>query len=84
MQAKRLEKPREKVIRRKKTKQSEIKNLASETKVSIFTAIPERVLARFILKDVGYVDVKDKDTFEIARAYLKVLAKKLGINEGES
>jgi hypothetical protein len=27
------------------------------------------------------VDVKDKDTFQIAKAYLNVLAKKLGITE---
>lgn len=33
--------------------------------------LPEEVLARFILKDVGYVDIKDADTFGIAKAYFK-------------
>lgn len=46
-------------------------------------AISEGVMARFTLKDIGYVDVKDKDTYQIAKAYLKVLAKKLGLSEEE-
>lgn len=45
--------------------------------------LPEEALARFILKDVGYVDIKDADTFGIAKAYFKVLAKKLEITEEE-
>jgi hypothetical protein len=45
--------------------------------------LPEETLGRFTLKGVGYVDIKDEDTFGIAKAYLKVLAKKLGIIEGE-
>ena len=52
-------------------------------KIDTSTAISEGVLARFTLKDIGYVDVKDKDTYDIAKAYLKVLAKKLGITEKE-
>lgn len=43
--------------------------------------ISEGVLARFTLKDVGYVDIKDDDTYQIAKAYFKALAKKLGIKE---
>jgi hypothetical protein len=43
--------------------------------------LSEEVLARLTLKDVGYVDVKDKDTFQIAKAYWNVLSKKLGITE---
>lgn len=39
------------------------------------------VLARFTLKGTGYVDVKDKDTFAIAQAYMNVLSKKLGISK---
>lgn len=46
--------------------------------------LPEETLGRFMLKGVGYVDIKDEDTFGIAKAYLKVLAKKLGITEGEA
>jgi hypothetical protein len=45
--------------------------------------LPEEVLARFELKGTGYVDIKSKDDFEIARAYWKALAKKLGITEEE-
>ncbi len=44
-------------------------------------SLPEEAVARFTLKDVGYVDIKDKDTFELAKAYMKVLSKKLGIDE---
>ncbi len=40
-------------------------------------------LARFTLKGTGYVDIKDADTYLIAKSYLKVLAKKLGIPETE-
>jgi hypothetical protein len=43
--------------------------------------LSEEALGRFILKGAGYVDIKDRDTFEIAKAYLKLLAKKLGITE---
>jgi hypothetical protein len=39
------------------------------------------VLARFTLRGTGYVDVKDKDTFAIAQAYMNVLSKKLGISK---
>jgi hypothetical protein len=43
--------------------------------------LPEQVLARFTLKGTGYVDIKNKDDFEIAKAYWKVLSKKLGADE---
>ena len=43
--------------------------------------LPNDVLARFTLKGAGYIDIKDKDTFGIAKAYLKVLSKKLGFPE---
>lgn len=46
--------------------------------------LPEETLARFTLKGTGYVDIKDEDTLEIAKAYLKLLSKKLGISENES
>lgn len=45
--------------------------------------IPEEALARFTLKGVGSVDIKDEDTFGLAKAFMKVLAKKLGIAEKE-
>ena len=41
--------------------------------------LPEGVIGRIIVKDVGYIDVKDKDTFKIAKMYLKFIARKLGI-----
>jgi hypothetical protein len=46
--------------------------------------LPREALARFTLKGTGYVDITDKDTFGIAKAYWKVLSKKLGISEEES
>jgi len=72
-----------KYIKPKFELEKEEARLAAE-KIDTSTAISEGSLARFTLKDIGYVDIKDKDTYEIARAYLKVLAKKLGIPESEN
>jgi hypothetical protein len=44
-------------------------------------SIPEGVLGRVSVKDAGFIDVKDKTTYEIAKAYLKLVAEKLGIKE---
>lgn len=55
--------------------------MLQDNKVKTQEKLPEEALARFTLKNVGYVDVKDKDTFELAKAYLKLLSKKLGITE---
>jgi len=38
-------------------------------------------LGRVTVKDVGYVNVTDPETFRIAQQYMKVLAMKLGILE---
>jgi len=46
--------------------------------------LPEQVLARFTLKGTGYVDIRNKDDFEIAKAYWKVLSKKFDVTEGEA
>jgi hypothetical protein len=43
--------------------------------------LAENVLARLHLKGTGYVDIKDKDDFEIAKAYWSLLLKKLGLDE---
>jgi hypothetical protein len=45
--------------------------------------LPQEAIARLILRGTGHVDIKDKDDFEIAKAYWKVLSKKLGIAEGD-
>ena len=50
-------------------------------KIDKSTAISEGVLGRVIVKDAGYIDIKDKTTYEIAKAYLKLFADKLGIEE---
>ena len=47
----------------------------------ISKAISEGVLGRVIVKDAGFIDVKDKTTYQIAKAYLKIFAEKLGIKE---
>lgn len=39
--------------------------------------VPSKSLGRFILPNIGYVDVTDEDTLEIAKSYLKVLEKKI-------
>jgi hypothetical protein len=39
--------------------------------------LPDSVFARLILKDTGYVDIKNKEDFEIATAYWKVISKKM-------
>jgi len=70
-------------LKAEKKAEKEVVDVTTETKVDTSMAVSEGSLARFTLKDTGYVDVKDKDTFEIAKAYLKVLAKKLGIKEEE-
>jgi hypothetical protein len=44
-------------------------------------SIPEGVIGRVTVKDAGFIDVKDKTTYEIAKAYLKLFAEKLGIKE---
>jgi len=67
------------VSRRKKKERSESKGVEEMQE-----QLSEDVLARFTLKGTGYVDIKDKDTFGIAKAYLKVLSKKLGITEEEA
>jgi hypothetical protein len=50
-------------------------------KIDMSAAIPEGVVGRVMLKDAGYIDVKDKHTYELAKAYLKIFAEKLGIKE---
>ena len=41
---------------------------------------PEAV-GRVVMKDAGYIDVKDEATFKIAQAYLRVFAEILGLDE---
>lgn len=61
----------------------EISEVTTEAKVDTSAAIPEGVLGRVTVKDAGYIDVKDTTTYEIAKAYLKIFAEKLGIKEEE-
>jgi hypothetical protein len=69
---------REKAERRPiRKRRQEITTILTKGKLS------EEVLARFELKDTGYVDIKNRDDFEIAKAYWKALGKKLGITEKE-
>jgi predicted transcriptional regulator len=67
----------------KKHRKIEKGELTGEEEI-IKEQLPEEAFGRFSLKGVGYVDIKDKDTFELAKAYFKVLAKKLGIAEEEA
>jgi len=65
----------------KVAKQRRVKKSFQVAPESAPEPLPGDVLARFELKGVGYVDVKDKDTYEIAKKYMKLLAKKLQIAE---
>lgn len=70
---------------RKKTSRSSSKSnkfrRKKEQKEEEEENIEEDVLARITLTGTGYVDVKDKDTYAIAKAYMDVLSKKLGIED---
>ncbi len=50
-------------------------------KVDSNLSISEGTLGRVSVKDAGFIDVKDKATYEIAKAYLRLFAEKLGIKE---
>lgn len=53
-------------------------------KLDTSTAISEGALGRVTVKDAGFIDVKDKATYEIAKAYLKLFAERLGIKDKDS
>jgi hypothetical protein len=61
--------------------EKEVVAMGGVEKIDISVAIPEGVVGRVMLKDAGYIDVKDKHTYELAKAYLKIFAEKLGIKE---
>lgn len=44
--------------------------------------LPEGVLARFMLRDTGYVDIRTREDLEIAKAYWKKLENILQVDEG--
>jgi hypothetical protein len=67
--------------KKRETTKPKAEKTKQESKGGQGDKLSEDVLARFTLKDVGYVDIKDKDTLELANAYFKLLSKKLGIPE---
>jgi hypothetical protein len=70
--------------KKKETTKPKTEKTKREPKSELGDKLSKDALARFTLKDVGYVDIKDKDTFDIAKAYLKLVSKKLGIPEDGS
>ena len=66
-----------------KQETEEVETVGSEVtgKIDISDTIPEGVLGRVFVEGAGYIDVKDKSTYEIAKAYLRLFADKLGIKE---
>jgi len=64
--------PKKKQVRKQKFKEN-AENMQKQ--------LPEGVLARIMLADTGYVDIKDRDDFEIAKAYWKTIMQKLGVTE---
>ena len=71
--------PREK----REEKEIPVQTQPSTPSLTTRMELPENVLARLILRDVGYVDIKDEDTYMIAEAYMRVLRKKLGMADKE-
>lgn len=76
-------KPRTRVSKRKAVSKRPKKRPRGAEPELEYARLPEEALARFTLKDVGYVDIKDKDTYLLAKAYLTLLSKKLGIADEE-
>lgn len=76
IETKKIKPNTEKTITQKKPKE-----IITPTKVAQPETIPENVLARFTYKGVGVVDITDKDTFELAKGFFNLLAKKLEITE---
>jgi len=76
-------KPRRRTSERKAVSRKPKKRSTGAEPELEYTRLSEEALARFILKDVGYVDIKDKDTYLLAKAYLTLLSKKLGIADEE-
>jgi len=67
----------------KEEKKPKMEGLGMQPSDQIDTSLStsEDVLGRVVVKDAGYIDVKDKTTYEIAKAYLKIFAEKLRIKE---
>ena len=64
-----------------KPKKDQTKLVGKKKETSDEETIPENALARFTYKGVGVVDITDKDTFELAKGFFNLLAKKLEIPE---
>ena len=64
-------------LKEEKEPKGDVSEMGAESGIDTSTAISEGALGRFTLKDVGYVDITDMDTYGIAEAYMRVLAKKL-------
>lgn len=45
--------------------------------------IPEGILGRVTVQGYGIIDVKDKTSYQIAKAYLKLMAEQLGVSVEE-
>jgi hypothetical protein len=45
------------------------------------STVPESVIGRVILKGVGYVDIIDRHTYELAQEFLRIIGKKLNIEQ---
>ncbi|MGQ9515074.1 MAG: hypothetical protein ACUVTL_08525 [Thermoproteota archaeon] len=54
-----------KYLKVEKELEKEVVEVTPEAKVDISTAIPEGVLGRVTVKDAGYIDVKDKTTYDL-------------------
>ena len=69
-----------KIIRKKPIKKEKEHTYKKEKMAEL---LPEGAVAYLTVKNIGYVVIKDKDTYELAKEYLRIVSKKLGITEGK-
>jgi len=66
-----------------KKSKSEVNDVEPTNVVETSVTIPEGILGRVTVQGYGIIDVKDKTSYEIAKAYLKLMAEKLDITAEE-
>ncbi|ADC65354.1 hypothetical protein Ferp_1196 [Ferroglobus placidus DSM 10642] len=51
----------------------------SQPVAQLIQTLPNEAIGRVIVKNIGYIDIVDEMSYNIAKEYLKLLAKKLGL-----
>ena len=58
-------------------RKSKNKHPKSEQYKEMTNHLAEDVLGRITVSGIGYVDIKDQDTLDLAKSYLQMLSKKI-------